>query len=51
MNLIKLLCAPVVLAVAVVDDAVNLIPRRMSNDDGPSATERAVKMLAEKTND
>lgn len=47
MNLIKLLCAPVVLAVAVVEDAVTLIPRRSSLDDGPTATERAFKTLTE----
>lgn len=47
MNFIKLLCAPVVLAVAVVEDGLTLLPRRSWGDDGPSATERAVKMLAE----
>jgi hypothetical protein len=47
MSLLRLLCAPVVLAVAVVEDAVTLVPRRAMLDYGPSATERAVKSLAE----
>ena len=47
MTLLKLLCAPVVLAVAVVEDTLTLIPRRSWGDDGPSATERAVKILTE----
>lgn len=45
MNLIKLLCAPVALAVAVAEDAVFLVPSKMSYPDHESATSRCVKML------
>ncbi len=49
MNLVKLLCAPVVMAVAVVEDAVTILPRRSMGDDGPTAVERALKALSEPT--
>ena len=45
-NLIKLLCAPIVLAVAVVEDAVLLLPSKMTDPNHESATSKAVKMLA-----
>lgn len=46
-NLIKLLCSPIVLAVSVAEDAVLLIPSKMTDPNHESATSRAVKMLAE----
>ncbi len=45
MNLIKLLCAPVVLVVAVIEDAAMLVPRKMSDPDAESATMRAARLL------
>ena len=46
MNLIKLLVAPVVLAVAVAEDAVTLLPRICSDPDAESATMKAARFLA-----
>ena len=37
MNIIKLLCAPVVLAVAVVEDVILLVPSKMTDTNHESA--------------
>ncbi len=47
MNLMKLICAPVLLAVAVVDDAMTLVPRRMSDPDAESASMKAARFICE----
>lgn len=45
MTFLKLLCAPVVLAVAVAADMLVILAGEPGMDKGLSATERAVKTL------
>lgn len=48
MNLLKVLLSPVVVAAAVVEDAVFLVPSKMSDPNHESATLRAAKFLTDK---
>ncbi len=50
MNLLKVLLSPVVIAAAVVEDAVFLVPSKMSDPGHESAVFRAAKFLAAKEN-
>jgi hypothetical protein len=43
--IVKLLCAPVLMGVAVIEDALTLLPRRAMGDDSPSATQRAYEAI------
>jgi hypothetical protein len=48
MNIFKLIAAPVVLAAAVIEDAILLVPSKMTDPNHESAVLKAAKFLAEK---